>query len=193
MPDLSLPPGNHWIKGRNGSGKTTLFKVLAGLLPYQGQIILNQQILLSQHPVKHRDLVNYGEAEPLYPDFLTGLELVSLFAKAKRAPAGQVNHLSQMLGIDLFLRKAVGTYSSGMLKKLSLLLAFLGHPQLILLDEPLITLDEAAVRIIYQLVREYTQDYQTSFLISSHQDLEMPGLAITGTWQVQNQTLILQS
>jgi len=88
-----------------------------------------------------------------------------------------------------YLSKAVNTYSSGMQKKLSLILAFLGQPKIILLDEPLITLDEQTVQLMYQLIVQYHQQHHVSFLISSHQDISMPELPFTATWLVQNKTL----
>ena len=66
----------------------------------------------------------------------------------------------------------MSSYSSGMLKKLSLVLAFIGNPVLILLDEPFITLDMDAVRGLQQLI-EQKQAAGVSFCISSHQDLEI--------------------
>ncbi|MFB9863718.1 ABC transporter ATP-binding protein [Rufibacter immobilis] len=190
IPELTVPAGIHWIKGRNGSGKTTLFKVLAGLLPYKGDIFLDGRVALSQQPVLHRQNISFGEAEPLYPAFITGQELVNLFAKARQAPEGQAHHLAEALGVTAFLGKATGAYSSGMLKKLSLVLAFLGEPSLILLDEPLITLDAATVQAMYGLIQERHRQ-GTSFLLTSHQDIEMPDLSLTATWLVQHQTLSL--
>jgi ABC-2 type transport system ATP-binding protein len=190
--ELTIPAGIHWIKGRNGSGKTTLFKVLAGLLPYKGALFLEEDIILTQQPIRHREFISYGEAEPLYPPFLTGEELVKLFAKARKAPIGQVGQLAEALGADAFLRQATGTYSSGMLKKLSLVLAFLGGPKLILLDEPLITLDDATVQAVYALIKEYHQK-GVAFLLTSHQDIDMPELPLTGTWLVKGQALTLVS
>lgn len=185
-----MPAGIHWLQGKNGSGKTTLFKSLAGLLPYQGEIILDKDLVLKQHPVLHRQYINFGEAEPLYPDFLTGQELIKLFRDARQAPPAQPQSLIEYFKTD-YLDKPVGTYSSGMQKKLSLILAFMGVPKLILLDEPLITLDAATVELVYQLILDYRQKYQTSFLISSHQDILMPQLPLTGTWLVQKKALIL--
>ena len=186
IPDLTISPGIHWIKGQNGSGKTTLFKVLAGLLSYKGQITLAPAILLSKETILHRKYINYGEAEPLYPDFLTGMDLIQLFAKAKQAPFSQVQDLIETFQAGSFLNKPVNTYSSGMQKKLSLILAFTGKPKIILLDEPLITLDEQTVRIMYKLILEYHQNHGVSFLISSHQDISMPELPFTATWLVHN-------
>jgi len=73
----------------------------------------------------------------------------------------------------------VGSYSSGMLKKLSLVLAFLGQPRLILLDEPLNTIDVESLEILYRWINEKYQNEKISFLLSSHQPLDalkLPGL-----------------
>ncbi|GEO06835.1 hypothetical protein AAE02nite_44990 [Adhaeribacter aerolatus] len=188
IPELQIPAGNHWIKGQNGSGKTTLFRVLGGLIPYQGNILLNQSINLQAQPLLHRRHINLGEAAPLYPGFLTGTELINLFAQARKAPADQATTLIKYFNTN-YLHQPVRTYSSGMLKKLSLILAFIGRPSLILLDEPLATLDTATVELVYNLIQEYNSKHQTSFLVTSHQDAQMSQLTLTATWLVQNQTL----
>lgn len=59
-----------------------------------------------------------------------------------------------------------------MLKKLSLVLAFIGEPKWILLDEPLITLDVNAVNIILSTIKYFHQN-GISFLITSHQSLSL--------------------
>src|SRR5207253_2363557 len=94
--------------------------------------------------LSYRRIVNYAEAEPLYPEFLKGSDLVSLYQNTKAASSEQVQKLLTKLGVVNFQSKEIGTYSSGMIKKLSLVLAFMGNSKLILLDEPLITLDKDA-------------------------------------------------
>ncbi|QNF35796.1 ATP-binding cassette domain-containing protein [Adhaeribacter swui] len=163
--------------------------MLAGLLPYQGQIYLHDQTELKQAVVRHRQLVNYSEAEPLYPAFLTGQELLDLVVAAKKPTPAQFNQLIECLQVSPFLSKPIGSYSSGMLKKLSLLFAFLGKPALIILDEPLITLDALAVDAVNQLILEYHQAQQVSFLLSSHQDFITHGVPITATLLLENYTL----
>jgi ABC-2 type transport system ATP-binding protein len=168
--DLTIDAGVFWIKGANGSGKSTLLKSIAGILAFHGDIELNK-ICIKKRPVEYRKLVNFAEAEPLFPEYLTGRELINFFASAKNAPKGQEQLYLESMGIDEYVHKPVGSYSSGMLKKLSLLLAFLGKPQLILLDEPLITIDTAALTVLYHWISEHHRQYGTSFLLSSHQIL----------------------
>ncbi|RAK02199.1 ABC-2 type transport system ATP-binding protein [Larkinella arboricola] len=183
-----FPAGVHWIKGRNGSGKTTFFRSVAGLLPFGGNLILENRYDLRKHPVEYRLRVNYGEAEPIYPAFLTAWELIRWVGATKQAPLGQADELIDRFGIRDFMKAPLGTYSSGMLKKTSLVLAFLGNPTLILLDEPLITLDQATTRTVLDSIRQSRQQ-GISFLLSTHQDVDPVDLPIDFTWMVGQQTL----
>lgn len=190
--DWHLPPGIHWLEGPNGSGKTTLFRSLAGLIPCQGTVQLTTgatTLDLHRQPIGWRRVVNYGEAEPLYPPYLSAHDLVNFVAEAKQAPAGQVNQLADALGLAAFWHQPTGTYSSGMLKKTSLVLALLGRPQLVLLDEPLITLDGAAQRTVGELVAAWHAQ-GTAFLLSSHQAFDPAQVRISSRWRVINQTVV---
>jgi ABC-2 type transport system ATP-binding protein len=186
---LKLEKGIYWIKGINGSGKSTLLKSIAGILAFEGDILLDGQISIKKQPVDYRKLVNFAEAEPVFPEFLTGTEMIALFADAKDAPKGQEQAYLKSMNMQSFVDRPISTYSSGMLKKLSLLLAFLGNPKLILLDEPLITIDNASLAVLNTWIRERYEQEGTSFLLSSHQILEDGSLPLSAELLVEEQSL----
>ena len=191
--DLQIEAGIYWIKGVNGSGKSTLLKSVAGLLSFDGDIWLKGSISIKKNAVAYRKAVNFAEAEPLFPDFLTGIEMIRLFTSAKGAPEKQEQFFIESMHMQGYVDRPIGTYSSGMLKKLSLLLAFIGRPTVILLDEPLITIDTASLAILNTWIAEkYTQE-GVSFLLSSHQALEHGALPVARELMVENQTLNFRS
>jgi ABC-2 type transport system ATP-binding protein len=174
--DLCLETGLYWLQGPNGSGKTTLLRILAGILPFSGDVFLNSPnqanpVSLRQSPTPYRRLIAWADAEPQYPGFLTGYELLDFYRNILRPEAAQVERLIEGFDIGAWLDTRTAAWSSGMTKKLSLLLAFLGKPALILLDEPLTTLDDSGRTVLNEFITGYRQDLGTSFLISSHQDI----------------------
>lgn len=185
IPDLRLAYGTYWLLGGNGVGKTTSMKVMAALIPSQGEISV-ENIQAKQQPVQFRRLVNYAEAEPVYPGFLTGKDLVSLYLKTKGKGYKELDEIIHLLGIHEFIHRPVSGYSSGMLKKLSLVLAFTGSPKVILLDEPLITLDVQTVPLINQLVEEFHTKFGVTFIISSHQPVSGSSIRL----QVQDKNIV---
>jgi ABC-2 type transport system ATP-binding protein len=189
VPSLELDSGTYWIKGENGVGKTTFFRSLAGLIPCEGNVEFRDGISLRQFPVRYRERVSYGEAEPLYPGFLTAKDLIRFVANARNSSTHQQDLLINKFGIGQYFEKPCATYSSGMLKKLSLAIAFLGAPKLIILDEPLITLDEYAQKTLVSLIDEYIREYEAIVLLSSHQFLENANIHINQSFCMKNKML----
>ena len=175
IPHFQLETGLYWLQGPNGAGKTTLLRIIAGILRFKGDICLHGHSL-RKDPVGYRRLVSWGDAEPLYPGFLSGVDLVSFYRQILQPEAAQVESLKERLGVGSWLGTRSAAWSSGMTKKISLLLALLGRPALIVLDEPFITLDEPGSHELSILINEYHRLHGTSFLLSSHQDMRLAGL-----------------
>lgn len=184
--NLHLEKGIYWVKGENGSGKTTLIKSIAGLIPFEGAIAVNG-FELSRQRMAYTKAVNYAEAEPQYPPFLTGNELISFYKSTK----GDELPLQLMasLGIEKFMRNKTAVYSSGMMKKLSLVLAFIGKPQLVLLDEPLIALDAEAVDVLQHTILAYHAK-GVSFIITSHQPFNNSIVSFNDRFVIKNQNIL---
>jgi ABC-2 type transport system ATP-binding protein len=185
---LALDAGIYWLLGDNGSGKSTLLKCIGGLIPYKGDISFQGISNKKNNNQFFRKIVNYAEAEPQYPEFLRGKDLIEFYKKTKGATNEQVGYLLDKLEVKPFASGKIGEYSSGMIKKLSLALAFMGNPGLILLDEPLITLDGAATVSILQLIMEYAEK-GVSVVLTSHQEFNISNGANLKKLCISNQHL----
>ncbi|MEJ2884184.1 ABC transporter ATP-binding protein [Pedobacter sp. GR22-6] len=189
--EMSLNKGIYWLKGANGSGKSTLLKSLAGILHFEGDVLLEKLVSVKKNKREYRRLVNFAEAEPVFPEFLTGKELIDMFAKAKSGTNEQKEFYTQTIGLQPYLNQPLGTYSSGMLKKLSLILAFMGKPKLILLDEPLITVDLTSLEVLYNWIIERNKSEDTSFVLASHQSLDGSGIPVDAILSINDKQLLL--
>lgn len=184
----SLASGICWVQGANGTGKSTLFRVIAGQTPFDGQVTLNG-ISLKTEPIKFRSNLSFAEAEPQYPPFISGKELLNFYINIFKASADRADWLCKRFGMVDFLDQKVKTYSSGMLKKLSLILALLPDVSLYLLDEPLITIDVKAAECLYELINELQKAGKT-VLVSSHQALDPNWISVNSTVTINNKAII---
>ncbi len=112
-------------------------------------------------------------------------DLILVVSKAKNASDQQVEEMKEAFGVSSFSGNAISTYSSGMLKKTSLLLAFLGDPKLIILDEPFTTIDSASQDFLIQLINQKSAE-GVSFLISTHQKAFVDLLAFESVHSISN-------
>jgi ABC-2 type transport system ATP-binding protein len=188
IPEFTLDKGIYWIYGLNGTGKSTFLKIIAGMIPFAGDAHINK-VSLKKNGVAYRKLVSFAEAEPVYPSYITGRDLVLFYQQIRKAPQQQIDRLIAFSDLRANLDNPIGTYSSGMVKRLSLLLAFIGPADLILLDEPLATLDTEAVHALPDLINEYRQQYGTSFIFSSHQPFLSESLFIDRNFSITDHTI----
>jgi ABC-2 type transport system ATP-binding protein len=167
QPALSFEPGVHFMIGPNGSGKTTLFKCLAGIHTFEGRVSMPGGYDLTAEPIRHRQAVGFCPAEPSYPEYLSGKDLLRFYAEVKGLPIGSQDALTAALGMDAYLGTSVGTYSSGMKKKLGIVLALSGFPPLVLLDEPYAALDQPSRKVVAGLIAQAVAK-GSILLIASH-------------------------
>jgi len=187
IPSWRLDVGAYWLQGPNGSGKTTLLRIIAGIISFKGDIRLGGHSL-RHDPIAYRRAVSWADAEPRYPAFLTGNDLLSFYLSVKKAPFSQAEQLISAFSMAAYISTRIGSWSDGMIKKLSLVLAFLGAPSLIVLDEPLVTLDTATVQLLYEMIRDH-RGQGRSLLFTSHQDIAMLSLPIDRKIFIRDQTL----
>jgi len=187
IPSCRLDQGAYWLQGPNGSGKTTLLRIIAGIISFKGDIHLDGHSL-RHDPIAYRRAISWADAEPRYPAFLTGNDLLSFYLSVRKAPFSQAEQLVSAFSMAAYIPTRIGSWSDGMIKKLSIVLAFLGSPSLIVLDEPLVTLDTASVQLLYDMIRDH-RGQGRSFLFTSHQDIAMSSLPIDKILLIRDQTI----
>ena len=168
IPSLDFNKGVYWVKGANGAGKSTLLKSIAGLIPFQGDISIYDYSLRRQRRLYLQN-ISYAPSEPVYPSFLTGWDLVRFYQEARNDRSDGAKDMAGDLQMVDHLSNRISACSSGMLKKLAIILAFIGNPSLILLDEPFITLDANSVAVLQRIIKQSEQN-GLSFCISTHQE-----------------------
>lgn len=153
------------LLGHNGAGKTTLFKMILGFLKRDGGKIT----VLGAEPGSRaaRSGASYLPEAVAFPGALTGKEVLTFYARLKgEKPALALPLLERVDLADAAGRK-VSTYSKGMRQRLGLAQALIGHPKLVLLDEPTTGLDPISRQNVYELIGEIAGNGAT-VLLSSH-------------------------
>lgn len=186
--EWKIGQGVHWLKGGNGTGKSTLFRIISGQSPFRGEVELNE-INLKKQPILFRSKISFAEAEPQYPLFIKGKELIEFYQETRKAEKKEVEYLTDYFEMTAFLDNKIGGYSSGMLKKLSLICAFLGKADLYILDEPLITIDATSSEKLYYLIKTKASK-GNSFLISSHQEINQVKLPLNTVFQIIDKQIV---
>lgn len=154
--------------GHNGAGKSTLFKLVLGLIePSAGRITVDGIQVGGRDFRRARQSIGYLPENLVLYDNLSGLETLRFFARLKGAPLTQCGELLDRVGLGSASHRAVREYSKGMRQRLGFAQALLGHPSLLLLDEPTTGLDPAAIRQFYDQLDQLKQQGVT-IVISSH-------------------------
>ncbi len=162
--------------GPNGAGKTTLFSILCGYLhPDSGSAEL------LGYPAGHRALFGRVSALPqdaqFDPGFSIGEQLCfygRLQGLSAKAAAAETARVLALVGLADETGQKAGALSHGMRKRAAIAQAFIGAPELVLLDEPTAGLDPANALAIRQLISSLGG--KVSFLISSHNIFELEQL-----------------
>jgi heme exporter protein A len=164
------------LLGRNGAGKTTLLKILAGLSRQQkGSVhILGDEV--RSHNARMRIGV-LGHAIGVY-DELSATENLILFAQLygidnpRRAAAEWL----ERTGLTNAAQALVREFSRGMRQRLAVARAFIHNPRVLLFDEPFTALDDRAIAVLQQVLRDALADGKT-VVMSTHQLREALELA----------------
>lgn len=154
------------LLGPNGAGKSTTIKSIAGLLTHQGDIAIDGHKNTS---VEAKSVFGYTSETPIFYESLTVEEHIHFIGKSYRLK-DYMEYADQLLERFHLLDKkktVAKQLSKGMTQKLSLVLALLPKPTSLLIDEPMIGLDPAAIEEVLQILLDLRNDGVAIF-ISTH-------------------------
>jgi ABC-2 type transport system ATP-binding protein len=167
--DMHVPEGSiYGFIGENGAGKSTTQKMICGLLlPTKGEITLfgkpsddadirSRMGVLIENPGVY---MGWTAKENLLMQAMNiGIE----------NPKKTVDEALEVVGLGDTGKKKVKEFSLGMKQRLGIAAAFLGNPNILVLDEPINGLDPEGIREIRQTLLRLNQEYHLTILISSH-------------------------
>ena len=165
------------LLGPNGAGKTTLFSVIAGFLKANagsaevlGVDVRGVSQLQGRLSIFPQD-AHFQRNVPILEQLVF---FRRLGGRSREEALDEVMATLGMVGLETVAKRRVGTLSHGMVKRLGIAQAFLGHPEVILLDEPTAGLDPANARQIRELIT--TLQERATIIVSSHNLAEIQEL-----------------
>ena len=171
--DFTFEEGKiYGLIGRNGAGKTTFFNCLNEDVEIdKGEVILNDDY--GQNKLKTDD-IGYVISTPTVPEFLTGKEFLSFFLEINKEKLEKPKTIEEYFDLvkinEEDQNKLLKEYSHGMKNKMQMLINFIAHPKVLLLDEPLTSLDVVVQEEMKQLLKNMKKGH---ILIFSTHILEL--------------------
>lgn len=157
------------LLGPNGSGKTTMIRLMNGvIIPSSGSLSVN-----GMDPRVNGDEIRrisgiLTENAGLYHE-MSGIDNLIFFAKLYgHYDKKQIERLLEEFELSEHQQKKVGTYSTGMKRRLGIIKAILHHPKLLFLDEPTNGLDPEGIKLVLKFIKELNERQGTTILICSH-------------------------
>ncbi|MGB8955893.1 MAG: ABC transporter ATP-binding protein [Tumebacillaceae bacterium] len=157
------------LLGPNGSGKTTVIRLLNGVINPDGGTLR----VGGHDPRENGDAIRrisgiLTEGAGMYHE-MSGVANLRFFAKLYGVPDEQrIAELLEQFDLTEHQHKAVGTYSTGMKKRLGLAKALLHRPKILFLDEPTNGLDPEGIQMVMKYIKELNRREGTTILLCSH-------------------------
>ena len=155
--------------GPSGSGKSTLIKTMLGMEKADE----GEALVLDYKMPKREILSNIGymaQSDALY-EMLTGYENLEFFGKMKGVLSDklkkEIEYIAEVVDLTDDLKKLVSKYSGGMKRRLSLAIALIGSPELLILDEPTVGIDPSLRKNIWKELFKQ-RDNGVGILVTTH-------------------------
>ena len=167
--NLEVPKGSIFgFLGPNGAGKSTTIKTLLGLLQTNSGMIhiFGKELNANKMYILQR-IGAMVETPSLY-DHLNAIKNLEITARMRNLPFDRIEALLETVSLTHDAHRQIKEYSTGMKQRLSLAIALLAEPELLILDEPINGLDPNGIMEIRQLLTRINDEKKCTILLSSH-------------------------
>jgi molybdate transport system ATP-binding protein len=172
--------------GRSGSGKTSLVNAIAGLIrPTRGHIAVDGEVLTDTAsgvfvPARRRHVGYVFQEGRLFPHLTVRQNLLyGHWFAARRGRPGEVEHVIELLGLGELLGRRPANLSGGEKQRVAIGRALLAAPRLLVMDEPLASLDEERKTEILPYIERLRDEFAIPIVYVSHAIAEVTRLATT--------------
>ncbi|MBX6322031.1 MAG: molybdenum ABC transporter ATP-binding protein [Rhodospirillaceae bacterium] len=172
--------------GRSGSGKTTIVNIIGGLLrPERGRVVVDGRVLFDSeagiHLPAHRRRLGYVfQEDRLFPHLTVRQNLLyGRWFTPRRERYGRLDQVVSLLGLEGLLHRQPGALSGGEKQRVAIGRALLAGPRLLLMDEPLASLDAARKAEILPFIERLRDELKIPIIYVSHSIDEIARLATT--------------
>lgn len=167
--NLNVPSGCIFgFLGPNGAGKTTTIKALLGLLKVPNDSVFIYGEDINKHHIPILKKTGAMVEDPSLYEQLTALENLQITCKLRNIPQKRISEVLKIVKLSNDAKRKVNQYSTGMKQRLSVAIALLSEPELLMLDEPINGLDPQGIIEIRNLLQELSQTKKTTIFLSSH-------------------------
>jgi len=175
---LRVPNGSiYGFLGPNGAGKTTTLRLILGLIKKQsGTISIFGKSFGENRLDILRNIGSLIESPSLY-GHLTAYENLLILQKIYQCPIERINEVLTLVGLSNTGKKRAGKFSLGMKQRLSIAMALLNNPKLLVLDEPTNGLDPQGILEMRELLKQLNREKSITIIISSHLLAEIEKIA----------------
>jgi ABC-2 type transport system ATP-binding protein len=167
--NLQVPEGSiYGFLGQNGAGKTTTLKLLLGLLKKQhGEILIFGKSFEKNRIEILQKAGSLIESPSIY-GHLTATENLKLLQKIYQCKDERIQYVLELTGLADTGSKKAGKFSLGMKQRLSIAIALLNNPSLLILDEPTNGLDPNGIIEMRAFLKKLNAEQSITIVISSH-------------------------
>ncbi|HVB59480.1 MAG TPA: ABC transporter ATP-binding protein [Candidatus Acidoferrales bacterium] len=172
---LAIKPGEITsIVGPNAAGKSTLLKCVVGLIrPDAGEILIDGAVINGDWD--YRNKIGYVPQTPRFPEALCARELLAFLSNLRGVAAHHENSLIERFGLESAMSRPLRYLSGGTRQKISLVIAAVFDPKILVMDEPTVGLDPLSSRRQRQWLREERARGKT-IIVASHLMAELEDL-----------------